>query len=243
MGWERGERKGCRKMLGLHWLLVIANIHAGAGSVPRCQVVPELWCSIQSHSSLRVLTPSEQQLEKRCQLWPPLGVEHLACLSRASGTLTSPPWAHRKCIQRRKRLCWNSLHLFAKQREARGPLPGLSTFATAHEVKLWLLKQTVKQMGCYVHLLYLWLCLIMITSWLPWTVQAVKVGSYALQHCFTQSEYRDIQLPNFLFKKNLYRHKAEECWKRKSRKEVCINKEVFLTSKMSQESQSLQKLG
>lgn len=26
-----------------------------------------------------------------------------------------------------------------------------------------------------------------------------KVGSYALQHCFTQSKYRDIQLPNFLF--------------------------------------------
>lgn len=42
--------------------------------------------------------------------------------------------------------------------------------------------------------------------------------------------------------KKLYRHEAEEWWKRKSRKEVCINKEVFLTSKMSRESQRLQKL-
>lgn len=30
---------------------------------------------------------------------------------------------------------------------------------------------------------------------------------------------------------------------KESREEVCINKEVLLTSKMSQESQSLQKLG
>lgn len=59
----------------------------------------------------------------------------------------------------------------------------------------------------------------------------------------TQSKYRNIQLPNFLFKKKFYRHKAEECWKREPREEVCINKEVLLTSKMSQESQSLQKLG
>lgn len=37
---------------------------------------------------------------------------------------------------------------------------------------------------------------------------------------------------------------AEECWKKKSPWEgICINKEVFLTSKKSHESQNLQKLG
>lgn len=94
------------------------NIHAGAGSVPRCQVTPQLWCSIQSHSSLagsclQVLTllssswgrdASFDLLRDLCR------AKHLACPSHASGTLTSPPWAHRKCIQRRKCLCWNSLH-------------------------------------------------------------------------------------------------------------------------------------
>lgn len=101
------------------------NIHAGAGSVPRCQVPPKLWCSIQSHSSLagsclQVLTllssswgrdASFDLLRDLCR------AKHLACPSRALGTLTSPPWAHRKCSQRRKCLCWNSLHPFAKQRQ------------------------------------------------------------------------------------------------------------------------------
>lgn len=248
---QGGRGEGGSENAGIaDWLLVITNIHAGAASVPRCQVAPQLWCSIQSHSSGPAAggrcSHPEQQLEKRCPALTSAGAcraKHLACPSRASGTLASPPWAHRKCILRRKRLCWNSLQPFAKQREARGSLPGLSTFATAHEVKFGLPKQTVKQMGCYVHLLYLWLCIIMITGWLPWTVQAVKGG----QLCFYNivSHKANTEIPNCLifYLKKLYRHKAEECWKRKTRKEVCINKEVFLTSKMSQESQSLQKLG
>lgn len=45
----------------------------------------------------------------------------------------------------------------------------------------------------------------------------------------------------FYFKKNSIGTKQKNV--EKERKEVCINKEVFLTSKMSRESQSLQKLG
>lgn len=239
-----GECWDCRLTPGHHkhphWSCFNSALSGGSTAVmqhPKSQ--------LQAGSCWQVLTPWAAAGEEMPALTSvgACRAKHLACPSRGSGTLASPPWAHRKCILRRKRLCWNSLQPFAKQREARGSLPGLSTFATAHEVKFGLPKQTVKQMGCYVHLLYLWLCIIMITGWLPWTVQAVKGG----QLCFYNivSHKANTEIPNCLifYLKKLYRHKAEECWKRKSRKEVCINKEVFLTSKMSRESQSLQKLG
>jgi len=50
------------------------------------------------------------------------------------------------------------------QAQRHEPPPGTSTPATAHEAKLCVLKQTVKQVGYNVHLLYLRLCGIMITG-------------------------------------------------------------------------------
>lgn len=75
----------------------------------------------------------------------------------------------------------------------------------------------------------------MITGRLHELYKQKKAANYALHHCFTQSKYRNIQLPNFLFKKMSIGTKQKNVGK-ESREEVCINKEVLLTSKMSQES-------
>lgn len=111
----------------------------------------------------------EQQLEKRWQLWPAPGLP-LLCLGKADIITLSTQELHSE----------EETPLLERFLPSRGRQEG-PCLATAHEKKLWLPKQTVKQMVCYVHLLYLWLCIIMITGWLPWTVQAVKGG----QLCFT----------------------------------------------------------
>lgn len=46
--------------------------------------------------------------------------KHLACPSCAPGQLPSP-WAHRKCIQRKKRLCWNTPPPFCQAERQEGP--------------------------------------------------------------------------------------------------------------------------
>lgn len=144
---------------------------------PFCRCLPQLWAA--AGEEMPPLNSSQQSLWEFCL------AKHLACNSGALGTqyetrateITTTRSA--RSARGRNAFAGTRLHYCAKHREASLCLafPHLS----AHEVKLCLLKQTVKQMGYYVHLLYLQLCIIMITGRLSWTVQAVKGG----QLCFT----------------------------------------------------------
>lgn len=182
------EEKGARKMLGVQsdsWsshtsTLELVQSHAvrWLQSCDAASKVTAPWAAAVGRCSHPWAAAGEEMpaltSSRTCR------AKHPACPSRAS-ECCHHHLQHTGSAFRGGNALAGTASTLVKQREARGPLPGLSTSATAHEVKLWLLKQTVKQMGCYVHLLYLWLCIIMITGWLPWTVQAVKGG----QLCFT----------------------------------------------------------
>lgn len=71
-------------------------------------------------SCLQALTPLSSSSRRDARLWPPPGVVPcltpdlpLLCLRNADIST----WAHSRCVQRRKHLCWNSLHHFCQGRQ------------------------------------------------------------------------------------------------------------------------------
>lgn len=198
-----GERGG-RRMLGLQtgsWSN-ITNIHAGAGSVP---VAPQLWCSIHSHSSWpgscwQELTLSSSWRRDPCSdlgslvlnTWPAPPVPDVTTFS----TQEVHSEEETPLLEQPPPFC-----------QAEGGKRGPAwPFHICHSPwsEIWITEANCKTNGLlcpsplFVALHY------NDYSWLPWTVQAVKGGQLCFyNNCFTQSKYRDTQLPNFLLKKTL----------------------------------------
>lgn len=199
---REAEGKGGRRMLGLQtgsWSN-ITNIHAGAvgshgvGWRPSCDAGPQ--SQLRAGSCWQELTP-----------WAAAGEEIPA--------LTSGVWCQTRGLPRP---CLSTQEVHSEEEtplleqpppfcQAEGGKRGPAwPFHTCHSPwsEIWITEANCKTNGLlcpsplFVALHY------NDYSWLPWTVQAVKGGQLCFyNNCFTQSKYRDTQLPNFLLKKPL----------------------------------------
>lgn len=198
---REAEGKGGRRMLGLQtgsWSNV-TNIHAGAGQSHGVGWRPS--CDAGPQSQLRLAAAGrsshpEQQLEKRSLLWPG---------SLVLNTWPAPPVPEHTEVHSEEEtpLLEQPPPFSQAQGGKRGPA---WPFHTCHSPwsEIWITEANCKTNGLlcpsplFVALHY------NDYSWLPWTVQAVKGGQLCFyNNCFTQSKYRDSQLPNFLLKKTL----------------------------------------